>query len=211
MADASADASATARALAFVNAAEFETLYRRTHETCAALAHKFHIAATLMLEGTAPRSFIMVLVDDRILFSDLAAAPAQIKLACATEAAVCIPAALDSAELRAELRLGEFLDACDATHVPFIFIVHSAKYFYITFPIKARVDKCKIERACCAAQCPATDAHASAPAQRMQCSGCRGAFYCSRECQLRDWPRHRAACKSAEYYGPEKSKEFLAQ
>lgn len=30
-----------------------------------------------------------------------------------------------------------------------------------------------------------------------QCSGCRKVFYCSRECQLADWPSHKTACKAA--------------
>jgi len=29
------------------------------------------------------------------------------------------------------------------------------------------------------------------------CSRCKGRKYCSRECQLKDWPTHKAACKAA--------------
>ena len=27
---------------------------------------------------------------------------------------------------------------------------------------------------------------------------CRKAWYCGRDCQLRDWPNHKAACKRAQ-------------
>ena len=42
-------------------------------------------------------------------------------------------------------------------------------------------------RGACAA-CGAADAP-------LMCAGCRGARYCGRECQKRDWRAHKAACK----------------
>ena len=33
------------------------------------------------------------------------------------------------------------------------------------------------------------------------CSPCKTIRYCSRDCQSRDWPRHKAACKAADAAG----------
>lgn len=33
---------------------------------------------------------------------------------------------------------------------------------------------------------------------KMQCSKCRKAVYCSRECQRREWPMHKLACEEAQ-------------
>lgn len=29
-----------------------------------------------------------------------------------------------------------------------------------------------------------------------RCTGCRGVMYCSRECQQKDWPKHKSVCRS---------------
>ena len=34
-------------------------------------------------------------------------------------------------------------------------------------------------------------------AKLRSCSQCHRAYYCDRECQRRDWPRHKPACKAA--------------
>jgi hypothetical protein len=35
----------------------------------------------------------------------------------------------------------------------------------------------------------------SVPISRSRCSGCRKVYYCSRECQVKDWPEHKKVCK----------------
>merc|ERR1712146_509787 len=32
------------------------------------------------------------------------------------------------------------------------------------------------------------------------CSGCQQAYYCSTECQLKDWPDHKGYCKTVSEY-----------
>ena len=36
----------------------------------------------------------------------------------------------------------------------------------------------------------------------LSCSGCRTVHYCSRECQIADWPRHKIMCSSMARYKP---------
>ena len=38
-------------------------------------------------------------------------------------------------------------------------------------------------------------------AKLSSCSACRGAVYCSRECQKGHWPKHKGACKAARGAG----------
>jgi hypothetical protein len=49
-------------------------------------------------------------------------------------------------------------------------------------------------RGCALAACTAREVHAS---QFKRCSACSGVVYCSKDCQLADWPAHKAACKAA--------------
>jgi hypothetical protein len=30
----------------------------------------------------------------------------------------------------------------------------------------------------------------------LKCGACRGAFYCKKQCQVKDWPAHKGACRS---------------
>ncbi len=48
-------------------------------------------------------------------------------------------------------------------------------------------------RACERAECGAT----GAGVRLLQCSACRAAWFCSAECQRKEWPAHRAACRAA--------------
>ena len=47
-------------------------------------------------------------------------------------------------------------------------------------------------RAC--AHCGASEVHV---AQFKRCSACKGVVFCSKDCQLANWPAHKAACKAA--------------
>jgi hypothetical protein len=44
---------------------------------------------------------------------------------------------------------------------------------------------------------PACDACRLPSAALRQCAACKQARYCSRECQSKAWPQHKAACKAA--------------
>jgi hypothetical protein len=45
------------------------------------------------------------------------------------------------------------------------------------------------------------------PAKQIkECSGCKAAFYCSRECQLADYPEHKIGCKRIQRKLPNKPK-----
>lgn len=41
----------------------------------------------------------------------------------------------------------------------------------------------------------------------LRCSGCRRAYYCSRECQVTHWPRHKAVCNSIKKLNARRKKE----
>ena len=49
-------------------------------------------------------------------------------------------------------------------------------------------------RSCALEGCGAREAH---PQLFKRCGGCKTVVYCSKECQLADWPAHKAACKAA--------------
>jgi hypothetical protein len=34
----------------------------------------------------------------------------------------------------------------------------------------------------------------------LKCSGCEASYYCSKECQIADWPRHKVHCKAHRQY-----------
>jgi hypothetical protein len=153
------------------------------------LARKCRIAATLLMADAAPRSFMLAFIEDPILFGVPASSP-PFPLRCATEATLCLPEALAREEFLFMEQVKELLDACDAATVPFVFVVLSDNYDGAMLLVKLRVAKHDIEHSCCAAQCP--DEKSSR--ERMQCSRCHGVFYCSRECQLRDWSLHKAHC-----------------
>ena len=44
------------------------------------------------------------------------------------------------------------------------------------------------------AHCSAREVHV---AQFKRCGACRGIVFCSKDCQLANWPAHKAACKAA--------------
>jgi hypothetical protein len=44
------------------------------------------------------------------------------------------------------------------------------------------------------AHCGAREVHAT---QFKRCSACKGPRFCSKDCQLANWPQHKAACKAA--------------
>ncbi len=46
----------------------------------------------------------------------------------------------------------------------------------------------------CAAGCGLQRGNPGVP-QFLRCDRCLGAFYCSRECQLKAWPEHKGPCK----------------
>ena len=162
-------------------------LENRLAALCTSLAAECRTAATLVLQDAAPRSFIWVVVEDDVLFAPAGASRA-LQLRCDTETSLTFPAEIDGEEVRALFRTKEILDEC-ATKVPFIFLVVSEKYDF-TSSLAVSVPRSEIERSCCAAHCPNVDSSR----ERMQCSRCHCVFYCSRECQLRDWPLHKARC-----------------
>jgi len=49
-------------------------------------------------------------------------------------------------------------------------------------------------RHCALASCSAKEAH---KAHFSRCSACKTVVYCSKDCQLADWPAHKKACKAA--------------
>jgi len=49
-------------------------------------------------------------------------------------------------------------------------------------------------RSCALASCGAKEAH---KAHFSRCSACKIVVYCSKDCQLADWPSHKKACKAA--------------
>ena len=59
---------------------------------------------------------------------------------------------------------------------------------------QAAKDKGVPLRTCALPSCGAREAHV---AHFKKCSGCRGAFYCSKQHQEEHWPAHKAACKAA--------------
>ena len=59
-------------------------------------------------------------------------------------------------------------------------------------------------RNCALVGCSAREVHV---AQFKKCGGCLQAFYCCREHQVADWPRHKAACKAARKAAPAKKKQ----
>jgi len=49
-------------------------------------------------------------------------------------------------------------------------------------------------RSCALASCGAKEAH---KAHFSRCGACKTVVYCSKDCQLADWPAHKKACKAA--------------
>ena len=47
------------------------------------------------------------------------------------------------------------------------------------------------------AKCVKSQASAESPLQR--CSGCRAAYYCSKDCQKADWKNHKKDCRSSSF------------
>lgn len=41
------------------------------------------------------------------------------------------------------------------------------------------------------------------------CGGCRSSLYCSRECQTKDWPRHKEICKKIKLCTTDSDKDVL--
>ena len=49
----------------------------------------------------------------------------------------------------------------------------------------------------CAAECGVQRGIPGVPPIFLRCDRCLGAFYCSRECQIKAWPKHKGPCKIA--------------
>jgi hypothetical protein len=52
----------------------------------------------------------------------------------------------------------------------------------------------ELRRRCALASCGAKEAHVS---HFSKCGACKAVVYCSKDCQLADWPAHKKACKTA--------------
>lgn len=90
------------------------------------------------------------------------------------------------------------LSECNyALHVPVMFIVdytlpvaggHESTVlaFMFMMPLAAAA----LDGACDSSACARTR-----PSPSMKCSGCSIAVYCSKECQLADWPNHKRICR----------------
>jgi len=63
-------------------------------------------------------------------------------------------------------------------------------------------------RRCALATCGAKEAHVS---HFSRCAACKTVVYCSKECQLADWPAHRKACKAARKAADEAKTAATAQ
>ena len=61
------------------------------------------------------------------------------------------------------------------------------------YEAKAQADNAARGLQSCA-HCGATESHV---AQFKRCSACKGVVFCCKDCQLANWPQHKAACKAA--------------
>ena len=90
------------------------------------------------------------------------------------------------AELHAAAAAGSFPEVARVLGVPETAVAPASA---ASASAAAEAGPSTMERACGA--CGAVD-------PPLRCSACRGARYCSAECQKRDWRAHKAACKQRQ-------------
>ena len=71
--------------------------------------------------------------------------------------------------------------------------VHRMRHETQQLKAKAKAENEAPERQSCA-HCGARELHV---AHFKRCSACKGPRFCSKDCQLANWPQHKAACKAA--------------
>jgi hypothetical protein len=71
--------------------------------------------------------------------------------------------------------------------------MHNVKTNFHEFEAKGKADSAARGLQSCA-HCGAVKLHV---AQFKRCSACKAVVFCSKDCQLANWPAHKAACKAA--------------
>jgi len=71
---------------------------------------------------------------------------------------------------------------------------HANEIFAKTASARAAASAPELLRCCALASCGAKEAHEK---HFSRCAACKAVVYCSKTCQLADWPAHKKACKAA--------------
>ena len=191
-------AAAAAAAAAAKTAAEkeFKAIYQQAKNRCQAMCREHQSSLTLMTaRADLSNQFIFAAIDDDVLQQ----AHCKVRYTVVSDDYFRQKLAdiLDDSKAFAAM----LEDKDRSLFIPVLYLVLSRRARAALqrvrpgaggeFAIKGMIARDNFKTGCSATECPNRDK----PPERLVCSACRSAVYCSSQCQRQHWPAHRALCR----------------